>query len=459
MNSSTEDQEMDDRLKEALGRAPAPDFDSWQAKNTAALAALTSVPPEKKHPFSNWKLTMTVAKSLAASLLVVCGIGWLLKGSGTLPSSAFADEIPGVDNVQTISWTDVFYSRFYSEDGKRSWIVTEPRKMEYRHPGQYRETRFDQAGEPLVICTSDMRANRSLVLDMKSKRATLRTPETRRGEKGPFTWIGSLIRDRDAGSSRVKSISIPGQVEFDGRKVNVVRAVMSDEASSTGYQFEFYFDAANKQFAGMHGGTNKESGGSVVGDDQFDPRTAPDKDNRPEKSWSKVFAVASITRDINLAPKLNPTDFSLDPPAGFTLEKLVSPTVTEDEMVAYLGASARFNDNRFPDSPHVTFDSDRFNAASFKPESEQSPAAKELIAIRDKIMLRGIHAPPLKTFEEDQTIANSFHYVGAGVAVGQSDRLVAWYKLRGSNKFRAIYGDLSVKDVAESDLPLSTTGN
>lgn len=457
MNPSTENQELDDRLRETLGRAPAPDFNAWQEKHSDVLATPSPVlarSQQTMHP--NWRLTMNVLKSLAASLLLVCGIGWLLNGGGSLPSAAFADEIPGVDNVQMMSWTDYIYTRVYSEDGQRTWLWTEPRKLEYRHPGHYRETMFNHAGEQTFVTISDMRANRSLVLDLKAKKATLKVPDIRRSENGPFAWVGSLIRDRDAGRSNVKSVSIPGQKEFDGHKVNIVRVVTRDETMSSDHAFEFYFDTATKQLVGIHGGTNKHPNGKDVGNAHFDPLKEPDKDNKPEAKWSMALAVSGITREIKLAPKLSPADFSLDPPAGFTLEKIASPTVTEEEIVAYLGASARFNDNRFPDSPHVTFDRDRFNAASFKPENELTPAEKELIAIRDKIMLREIYVPPLKKFEEDHTVAKSFHYVGSGVTVGQSDRIVAWYKLRSNNKCRAIYGDLSVKDIAESDLPLST---
>jgi len=44
-------------------------------------------------------------------------------------------------------------------------------------------------------------------------------------------------------------------------------------------------------------------------------------------------------------------------------------------------------------------------------------------------------------------------YVGSGVKVGEADKAVFWYLPDGSDTYRVIYGDLSVKDVAAEDLP------
>ena len=62
-----------------------------------------------------------------------------------------------------------------------------------------------------------------------------------------------------------------------------------------------------------------------------------------------------------------------------------------------------------------------------------------------KDMVREIYRSPVKQFEEDQTAPHSLHYVGSGVQVGQADRIVGWFKLRGTLKHRAFYGDLTAK--------------
>ena len=48
---------------------------------------------------------------------------------------------------------------------------------------------------------------------------------------------------------------------------------------------------------------------------------------------------------------------------------------------------------------------------------------------------------------------SKWHYTGASVRLGDASTAVFWYQPQGSQDYRVIYGDLSVKDVAEADLP------
>ncbi|MHC4169673.1 MAG: anti-sigma factor family protein [Planctomycetota bacterium] len=45
------------------------------------------------------------------------------------------------------------------------------------------------------------------------------------------------------------------------------------------------------------------------------------------------------------------------------------------------------------------------------------------------------------------------HYAGNGVKLGEADKAIFWYLPEGAETYRVIYGDLTVKDVAEADLP------
>ncbi len=48
---------------------------------------------------------------------------------------------------------------------------------------------------------------------------------------------------------------------------------------------------------------------------------------------------------------------------------------------------------------------------------------------------------------------NDWRYVGKNVKLGDSESPVCWYRPEGSETYRVIYGDLSVKDVAPENLP------
>jgi len=461
MNTSPQDQDWEGRLQAGLGDAPAPDFAAWCERHPGAVAALTPLQPLSLRKYLNRRTVLTTLQGIAASLLVVSGLIWMSSGSGTLSPSAFADVIPGVDDVQTMTWTDVYYMRFTSEDGKRTWIQESRRLNAYRHPGQYRETSLNEAGKPMGVTITDNLAGRMLSLDLPGKKAVLKFPEHPRGERAPFAWVGDLIRERKTGSEsyRIKSVSLLGRREIDKLQANTVRVITRGVEDSADLRTDYFFDVASKQLVGIQGEAGCESGdkSATYVHVPFDPETASDRDNPPEEKWSKLVPVGRVTHEMVLNPSLDPSEFSLDPPADYAFEKMAKPTVTEDEMIAFLEAAARFNDNQFPDSPHDPFDRDKFNRASNKAETDRTAVERALIDIRDKILMREIYQPPLKQFEEDQTTPESFHYVGSGVKVGQADRIVGWYRLRNAANYRAIYGDLSVKDVTAADLPLNVS--
>ncbi len=45
------------------------------------------------------------------------------------------------------------------------------------------------------------------------------------------------------------------------------------------------------------------------------------------------------------------------------------------------------------------------------------------------------------------------HYAGNGVKLGEADKAIFWYRPDGSQTYRVIYGDLTVKDVSPENLP------
>jgi hypothetical protein len=445
MSTRPDDPIWEERLRADLGSAPEPNFDAWSKKFPDAIAALSPGAPAAILP-QDRRGRGTAARSftwLAASVLVVAGLLWMvLGGGGDLSPSAFAESIPGVDNVQTMTWTTTTFIRFTSEDGKRTWIQEQRVLHAYRHPGQYREIRLDEGGAPRSISITDYRAGRTLLLVPGEKTATLKFPADRCDVRGPFAWVGDMIRKRTNGEWRVTSVSLKGQREIDGIQANVVRTRSRSVETPGTRQSDFLFDTSSKQLVGI-------LSDNIPGADELDDRIHP-----PEDRWSKMEPVGSIYHEMIINPRLNPSDFTLDPPADYAFEKIARPTVTEEEMIAYLGAAARFNENQFPDSPYNAIDREKFNAASEKPPAGRTEAEQAMIDIHDRIMRREIHESAVKRFVDDQTVPDSFHYVGAGVKVGQSDQVVAWYRFRNETKYRVLYGDLSVRDASEAELPL-----
>ena len=48
---------------------------------------------------------------------------------------------------------------------------------------------------------------------------------------------------------------------------------------------------------------------------------------------------------------------------------------------------------------------------------------------------------------------SDWHYAGKGVKLGDAERPIFWYRPKGSDTYRVIYGDLNVKDVGPENLP------
>jgi hypothetical protein len=65
------------------------------------------------------------------------------------------------------------------------------------------------------------------------------------------------------------------------------------------------------------------------------------------EKWQTGMPLGVLFHEIVLNPKLGASDFSLAP-AGYTFEKQVPATVTEDEMVAYPGLPPGSTMVRFP---------------------------------------------------------------------------------------------------------------
>lgn len=454
MNPSNHDDHLATQIKDAYGEVPVPNFDAWcqrhqdtvvsvtEAPTIAPVAAPLAAPLAAKRPRQRRAVRL---RWIGAALLVVAGLVWLQSGP-TLDREAFAEAIPGIDDARSVTWTQTAFGRVTSQDGQRTWLRRHRRLCAYRSPGQYRETDLNEAGEPEVVRITDVRSHRTLQLDLRSKKATLTTALTSPDPRGPFAPYGDALRRID---KSVKSVSLRGQKVFGGAKVNVVRVVHD---AGTGYKpvyRDLMFDATSKRFAGLL---------ASQGHADFDPDVAADRDHAAEKEWSQEAMWGTVENEIVFDAKFDKSTFSLDAPPGYAVEMIAKPTVTEEEAIAYLGVAARVNGDVFPDAPLEWFDPTKTQALEVKAPADRTAREQETLDLvhdlRMKFALRQIHLVPLRVFVDDHAAPGTFHYVGSEVKVGSSDRIVCWYQFRNATKYRVVFGDLSVKDVAKAELPL-----
>jgi hypothetical protein len=359
-----------------------------------------------------------------------------------LPESfAVEEQAKNTSGPQTVSWTTMFYSRRISKDGKRSWLAAQRSDFAFRQPGLLRVTQYDEEGHPRWVHISDVRSRKSLDLDLKDRKVA----------KGPFQYqmpIGPQGHSPLAAVARalkLQPLEFVGPRKRNGQTMNVFRA--HGGVSKTGRSHDYWIDSRSKQLIGY----------TDVGSDAFDPETDTDRGHPAEKTFSTGQMLGTITFNIVADAKLDADLFRLTPPPQFETAKDASPSpLTEAQITEWLGAIARVNHGVFPTglTPRGGFEPTHFSEINRMRRSDWTAAENAMYELVEKYAETGDHGRPTERFLKEQAVPGSFRYVGVDVKLGDARRIVCWYQAKTKGNYRAIYGDLSVKDVDPKDLPL-----
>lgn len=431
MNEDSPDQVLEGQLRQALGSPAKADFESWQNRHADAVAYLNPVVTELSR--RRKRMVMRIANVAAAALIILSVLSWFLVSEG----ESFAQAVQAIDDAQTLTWNCTNYERIYSRDGKRTWLRTRRLAYAYQHPGIFRQTRYDDEGNVSWVILVDSRSGETLSLDMKKKKINSGGPVLQAGyhPQGPFGWVADVLK--------TEPLELVGQRTVNDRIVNVIRCRRDKMRPKERNSLDIWIDAQTKHLIGF----------SDPGADVFDPSAMPDRDNPAEEKMSKGEMLGSVVGDIVFDAKLDAELFSLTPPEGFEIvEHPPRPSVTEAELIEWLGITARVNNDTFIETTRAT-DSERIWAALKKKVADRYDVETKLGDVWLKHMKNGNRAP-IWDFRDDNTVAGSFRYVGKGVKLGSADRIVCWYKLKSTGKHRAVFGDLTIKDVDPKDLPL-----
>ncbi|KKL12349.1 hypothetical protein LCGC14_2536640, partial [marine sediment metagenome] len=156
-----------------------------------------------------------------------------------------------------------------------------------------------------------------------------------------------------------------------------------------------------------------------------------------------------IMSDFKFDVELDESLFSLDVPEGYTVEEkqLDFKEASTEDLVEMLRIWIKVRGGTFPDAltpAHFIKDCKdiehgKLEAQAFAQELAKKDGLKVSLTISRAIMLLAQHSEA--------------HYAGKGVKLGDAETAVFWYKPTDSETYKVIYGDLSVKDVAEENLP------
>ena len=339
----------------------------------------------------------------------------------------------------SISWKETFCEHLTSKDGRRTWRESHTRLSAYKAPGLYRTTSLDEHEQIRGATIRDAITNRELALDFVAKKAVItELPPMHCPPVGPFAGFAESLQAPNL--QWVETRATPGG------PINVFRHAFEDRANGCNWSYEFWIDQTTKRLVALR----------IPGRDIYDSENDPLRSNAPEKEWSYLSPAVGIQHDIVFDADLDDSLFRLEPPPDFTIVRRgPPPQVTEREAIEYLGVLADFNDKTFPDqlSP-VPFTSDRVNRVWQKPQDQRTLAEQKLLDTDQHYMRLG-RGMPLVHFLRDSAEPGSFRYLGNGVKLGDKGRIVCWYRLKGASTYRSAYGDLTVRDVAAEELPLT----
>ncbi len=140
--------------------------------------------------------------------------------------------------------------------------------------------------------------------------------------------------------------------------------------------------------------------------------------------------------------------FSMEVPAGYTVQEPVTMDLqaTEDNFIKGLRLIAeKLNYGRFPDD--VSYDNfSEWMLDGFEPSQFNAMSKEEVLAIGQELV-EYIYFTVFFPGEGEWT------YRGKGVRLGETETPIFWYRPKGSETYRVIYGDLHVEDVYPENLP------
>jgi outer membrane lipoprotein-sorting protein len=161
--------------------------------------------------------------------------------------------------------------------------------------------------------------------------------------------------------------------------------------------------------------------------------------------------MGSTMTDIRFDVELPDELFNITPPDGYTrLELQVDVSeASEDDLIEYLRLwSSWTRDSSFPPTLNpaelAKVSMEMVKAGKFGPEEQTT---EEQGMDRAMKMTRGM------MFVMKLPAESNWRYAGENVKHGDAETPIFWYQPSGSATYRVIHGDLSVKDVAPSDLP------
>ncbi|KKK55483.1 hypothetical protein LCGC14_3074100, partial [marine sediment metagenome] len=156
------------------------------------------------------------------------------------------------------------------------------------------------------------------------------------------------------------------------------------------------------------------------------------------------MGTATMT-DFQMNPELDESLFNMEVPEGegYTIEeKTMDFGVKAEDILEGLRLLAKYNGGKFPAGRMPLL-----SRKIIENMKEAKVSKAEMKAFVDTYQRTGMFFVLKMGRDVD------FRYFGEGVKLGDAARPIMWWRQEDSQTYRVLYGDLTLKDVAASDLP------
>jgi outer membrane lipoprotein-sorting protein len=365
----------------------------------ATLHALheSGQPPRRAVRLVSMTKTMKTMMT-AASLLFIVGAATLLTLAINTPSSAFGQALRQLREARSMSYVELITVKDQRQPVRTRVFVAEDGRKRLEAPG------IGKSGGVVTIFDAASKVRILLIENSKIALVHDQTTDERGEPVGPgfLVWLQTLKRLGDKPDKEL------GQKELEGKRVTGFVATQGN------FTFTMWVDGAT---------------GEPVQIEYDSPVNGAD------------LHVAMT--DFRFNEKLDESLFSFAVPAGYKVQQQpTTPSVPggETSVVEALRGYAKRAGGNYPSS---LADWGSWAVLFSKGSSKGviDPDATHVLAHLGAI------TPFLVSMPKDH-----YAYLGKGKTVDQKDAILFWYK-RADGTYRAIYGDLSAKDIKAENLP------
>jgi outer membrane lipoprotein-sorting protein len=390
----------DDRLaraEAALRDLAVPDGPSEESLARALAVARAAEGRPDVVPWT-WRRAMLSTLKVAAALVAASGLLYVARPP---KATAFEEVAQKLHDARTI----VYRSTATVESAPEA-MKSMTMRIFFRVPNRMRVETEVAGGRPVSIL--DGERSRMVILDAAKKSA--------------------MVLENTKPPEDIAAKSIEYLRDLTGKDAKLVGRERIGDVEAEGYRVE------------KHGGT-------IVA--WVDPKSRLPVRIDVTNSFQDKPVRATLT-DFQLDPPLDDALFRAEPPEGYEVQTANGGILfdkPEAAVIRLLRVFAEHNAGAFParlDDPNA-FKS--LDALFPKPKEGEKPSFTKLDPKLVELMMSFGRVLGLRNE------LKGFGYKADGVKLGDADKIIFWYKPEGSEKYRVVFGDLHVGDVAADQLP------